>query len=133
MEFAFVITAIIVLLIAVFLFIKKPKSAIGVDLETYNNLKTDLAVSDQKVKSAKEEKLENENRFLERIERLEIEKTDLLAQISLEKQNIAQAEEALKAQHSRLNDQKVFIEESQSRFKTEFENVANAVLKAKTA
>jgi len=133
MEFAFVITAIIVLLIAVFLFIKKPKSAIGVDLETYNNLKTDLAVSEQKVKSAKEEKLENENRFLERIERLEAEKTDLLTQISLEKQNIAQADEALKAQHSRLNDQKVFIEESQTRFKTEFENVANAVLKAKTA
>ena len=133
MEFAFVITAIIVLLIAVFLFIKKPKSAIGVDLETYNNLKTDLAVSEQKIKSAKEEKLENENRFLERIARLEIEKTDLLTQISLEKQNSTQAEEALKAQHERLFDQKVFIEESQSRFKTEFENVANAVLKAKTA
>ena len=83
MEFAFVITAIIVLLIAVFLFIKKPKSATGVDLETYNNLKTDLAVSEQKVKSAKEEKLVNEVQLLKRIERLEIEKTDLLTQITM--------------------------------------------------
>lgn len=133
MEFIFVITAVIVLLIAVFLFIKKPKSATGVDLEKYNNLKTEFAVSEQKVKSAKEEKLENENRLLSRIQRLEAEKADLLDQISKEKQSIAQAEEALKAQNERLRDQKTFIDESQTRFKTEFENVANAVLKAKTA
>lgn len=133
MEFTFVITAVIVLLIAVFLFIKKPKSATGVDLEKYNNLKTEFAVSEQKVKSAKEEKLENENRLLSRIQRLEAEKADLLDQISKEKQSIAQAEEALKAQNERLRDQKTFIDESQTRFKTEFENVANAVLKAKTA
>jgi len=133
MEFTLLIAAVIVLLIAALLFIKKPKSSSGVDMEIHQALKTDFAVSEQKIKSAKEEKLENENRLLARIERLESEKTDLLDQISREKQSIAQAEEALKAQNERLHDQKTFIEESQARFKTEFENVANAVLKAKTA
>jgi DNA recombination protein RmuC len=133
MEFALLIVAVLILLIAIFLFFKKPKTSTGIDFETHQVLKTDLAVSEQKVKSAKEEKLENENRLLERIKRLEAEKTDLLTQISVEKQNFSQAEEALRAQQERLNDQKIFIDESQSRFKTEFENVANAVLKAKTA
>lgn len=133
MEFAFVIIALIILLIAVFLFIKKPKSSTGVDLETYNALKTELAVSDQKVKSAKEEKQENEHNFLQRINRLEAEKTDLNEQLTNEKKKLSKAEESFNAQQERLTEQKAFVEESQIRFKTEFETVANQVLKAKTA
>ncbi|MDA9555627.1 DNA recombination protein RmuC [Pelobium sp.] len=133
MEFALVIIAIIILLIAVFLFIKKPKSSSEIDLNEYNALKTALAVSEQKVQSAKEEKLENESRLLERIARLEAEKTSLIAQITEEKTKLSKVEEAFKAQQERLKEQKAFIEESHIRFKTEFENVANQVLKAKTA
>ncbi|TKC00627.1 DNA recombination protein RmuC [Pedobacter cryophilus] len=133
MEFAFVIIAVVILLIAVFLFIKKPKSTSGVDLETYNALKTELAVSEQKVKSTKEEKQENEHRFLQRINRLEAEKTDLIEQLTTEKKKLSRAEESFNAQQERLQEQKAFVEESQIRFKTEFENVANQVLKAKTA
>ena len=133
MEFALVIIAVIILLIAVFLFIKKPKSSSEIDLNEYNTLKTALAVSEQKVQSAKEEKLENESRLLERIARLEAEKTSLIAQITEEKTKLSKAEEAFNAQQERLKEQKAFIEESQIRFKTEFENVANQVLKAKTA
>lgn len=133
MEFAFVIIALIILLIAVFLFIKKPKSSTGVDLETYNALKTELAVSDQKVKSTKEEKQENEHNFSQRINRLEAEKTDLIEQLTNEKKKLSKAEESFNAQQERLTEQKAFVEESQIRFKTEFETVANQVLKAKTA
>ena len=133
MEFAFVIISLIILLIAVFLFIKKPKSSTGVDIEAYNTLKTELAVSDQKVKSAKEEKQENEHNFLQRINRLEAEKTDLIEQLTNEKKKLSKAEESFNAQQERLTEQKAFVEESQIRFKTEFETVANQVLKAKTA
>ena len=133
MEFAFVIIAVVILLIAVFMFIKKPKSIAEIDLETYNGLKTELAVSDQKVKSAKEEKQDNEFRFLQRINKLEAEKTNLIEELTIEKKKISKAEESFNAQQERLREQKAFVEESQIRFKTEFENVANQVLKAKTA
>lgn len=133
MEIIFLCASFIFLLIATYLFIKKPKPSSGVDLETYHALKTELAISEQKVKSIKEERQEDEHKFSSKIEKLEAEKANLLAQISLEKQRIAQVEEAIKAQQQRLQDQKLFVEESQIRFKTEFENVANQVLKAKTA
>jgi DNA recombination protein RmuC len=133
MEFTILIIAVVILLIAVFLFIKKPKSTSGLDIETYNTLKTELAVSEQKVRSAKEEKQDNENSFSQRIKRLEAEKNDLIEQLTNEKKKLSRAEEAFNAQKERFQEQRAFVEESQIRFKTEFENVANQVLKAKTA
>jgi DNA recombination protein RmuC len=133
MEYALLIIALIILLLAVFLFIKKPKSTSGVGLEEYNQIKTELAVSEQKVKSSKEEKQENELKFSQRINRLEEEKTDLIAQLTQEKNNLSRAEEAFNAQQERFQEQKDFVDASQISFKTAFENVANEVLKAKTA
>lgn len=133
MEYALPIIALIILLLAIFLFIKKPKSTSGVDLKEYHQLKTDLAVSEQKVKSSQEEKLENERKFSERIHRLEEEKTDLIAQLTQEKNKLSRAEEAFNAQQERFQEQKAFVEASQISFKTAFENIANEVLKAKTA
>lgn len=133
MEFVLLIIALIILLIAVFLFIKKPKSSTGISLEEYNQLKTELAVSEQKVKSSQEEKLDNEYKFSQRINRLEEEKTDLITQLTQEKNKLSRAEEAFNAQQERFQEQKAFVEASQISFKTAFENVANEVLKAKTA
>ena len=133
MEFVLLIIALIILLIAVFLFIKKPKSSTGISLEEYNQLKTELAVSEQKVKSSQEEKLDNEYKFSQRINRLEEEKTDLITQLTQEKNKLSRAEEAFNAQQERFHEQKAFVEASQISFKTAFENVANEVLKAKTA
>jgi DNA recombination protein RmuC len=133
MEFVLLIIALIILLIAVFLFIKKPKSSTGISLEEYNQLKTELAVSEQKVKSSQAEKLDNEYKFSQRINRLEEEKTDLITQLTQEKNKLSRAEEAFNAQQERFQEQKAFVEASQISFKTAFENVANEVLKAKTA
>ena len=83
--------------------------------------------------SAKEEKLNNERNFLERIQGLEHDKNELIDQLTIEKQKNSRAEEAINAQEQRFLEQKAFVEASQDRFKTEFENVANQVLKAKTA
>jgi DNA recombination protein RmuC len=133
MELILLFIAVFILIIAVFLFLKRPKSASDIDLKEFNDTKTALAVSEQMVKTAKEENISNERNFLSRIERLENDKTELIDQLTIEKQKNARNEEAIKAQEQRFLDQKDFVETSQDRFKTEFENVANLVLKAKTA
>jgi DNA recombination protein RmuC len=133
MELILLVIAVFILIIAVFLFLKRPKSASDIDLKGFNDTKTALAVSEQMVKTAKDENISNERNFLSRIERLENDKTELIDQLTIEKQKNARNEEAIKAQEQRFLDQKDFVETSQDRFKTEFENVANLVLKAKTA
>ena len=133
MEPILLLLAVFILIIAVFFFFKKPKSASGVDLKEFTELKTALAVSQQMVTTAKEENLNNERNFLARIARLENDKNELIDQLTNEKQKTARSEEAINAQEQRFLDQKAFVEASQTHFKTEFENVANQVLKAKTA
>ncbi len=102
-------------------------------MEEYNQIKTELAVNEQKVLSAKEEKQENEHRFLQRINRLEEEKNELIAQLTQEKQQVAKIEESLKAEQHRLHQQEKFIEENQTKFSKDFELIAAQVLKQKTA
>ncbi len=140
MDVALIIVAVVVLLIAVVLFLKRPVSASGIDVAEFNQLKAEqenlriqLAVSEQKVKGALDEKLDIEAKLNQRLEKLELEKNDLIEQLTTEKKRMSQAEESFKAQRERLQEQKVFLEESQVRLKTEFENVANQILKAKTA
>nr|MBC7611388.1 DNA recombination protein RmuC [Pseudopedobacter sp.] len=140
MDIVLIIVAVVILLIAVVLFLKRPVSASGIDISAFNqlkaaqeNLRIQLAVSEQKVKGALDEKFDIEVKLNQRLERLELEKNDLIEQLTNEKKRMSQAEESFKAQRERLQDQKVFLEESQIRLKTEFENVANQILKAKTA
>ncbi len=133
MQFLPIIIAVIILLIAIILFVKKPEATNGVSLEQYNELKTELAVNEQKVISAKEEKQENEYRFLQRINRLEEEKNELISQLSLEKQQVSKVEENLKAEQHRLNLQEKFITENQTKFSKDFELIAAQILKQKTA
>jgi DNA recombination protein RmuC len=133
MEFLPIIISIIILIIAIILFIKKPKSVNGISLEEYNQIKTELAVNEQKVLSAKEEKQENEHRFLQRINRLEEEKNELIAQLTQEKQQVAKIEESLKSEQHRLHQQEKFIEENQTKFSKDFELIAAQILKQKTA
>jgi DNA recombination protein RmuC len=133
MEFLPIIISIIILIIAIILFIKKPKSVNGISLEEYNQLKTELAVNEQKVLSAREEKQENEHRFLQRINRLEEEKNELIAQLTQEKQQVAKIEESLKSEQHRLHQQEKFIEENQTKFSKDFELIAAQILKQKTA
>ncbi|MBU0695378.1 MAG: DNA recombination protein RmuC [Bacteroidetes bacterium] len=140
MDMALIIVAVVILVIAVVLFLKRPVSASGIDISEFNqlkaaqeNLRIQLAVSEQKVKSALDEKFDIEVKLNQRLEKLELERNNLIEQLTNEKKRMSQAEESFKAQRERLQDQKVFLEESQIRLKTEFENVANQILKAKTA
>ncbi|MBD3750463.1 MAG: DNA recombination protein RmuC [Sphingobacteriales bacterium] len=141
MDITLIVVAVVILLIAVFLFLKKPNpSAVDVDIAEMNQLKKELeqlkiqlAVSEQKVKSTLDEKMDLEFKFNQRIEKLEQEKTELNEKLNIEIKRMTAAEEAFKAQRDRLQEQKTFLEESQNKLKLEFENVANQILKAKTA
>jgi DNA recombination protein RmuC len=133
MEFLPIIIAVVILLIAILLFIKKPKAGKGIAIEEYNRLKTELAVNEPKVLSAKEEKQENEHRFLQRINRLEEDKNKLINQLTQEKQQVSKIEEAYKAEQHRLHLQEKFITETQIKFSKDFELIASQILKQKTA
>jgi DNA recombination protein RmuC len=131
-------------------FIIKPKSNHSLVLEELNQLKTDeeklkiaLAIAEQRIKSAeiekenitnllKEEKQDTEFKLLGRINRLEEERTEILEELNKQKQENASIAATFDAQQQKLQEQKTYVEELQIRFKTEFENVANQVLREKT-
>jgi DNA recombination protein RmuC len=145
MELGLIFIAFLILLLAVFLFLKRPK-----ELQESNQLKHEidqlrlnLAVSNQEklsLESAhqhilthlKEEKEDAEFKLLGRIHLLEEERNKLLDSLNSEQQKRAALEASLDAQYEKISEQKQYVEELQIRFKTEFENVANQVLKEKT-
>ena len=140
MEVGLLLVALIILLIAVFLFVKRPKAVDGFSMDDFNQFKADneslkinLAVAENTIVVLEQKSKEAEEKLLYRIEKLETEKTEILDQLTNEKKRMSQAEESFKAQREKLVEQKQFVDESQQRFKTEFENVANKILKEKTA
>ncbi|MBK0383132.1 DNA recombination protein RmuC [Pedobacter sp. SD-b] len=133
MDFIPIIISVVVLLISIVLFLKKPKTINGVTIEEYHQLKTELAVNEQKFLSAKLERQEAEQGFLLRINRLEEEKTELIDLLSKEKQQVSKIEEAYKAEQYRLQLQEKFINDTQTKFSKDFELIAVQILKQKTA
>ncbi|GAA4337619.1 DNA recombination protein RmuC [Mucilaginibacter gynuensis] len=133
------IAAIIVLLIAVFLFIKKPAAidAISADellrLKNENDtLKINLARAEERsVGLTAERDKADRNLHNERI-RLEDMINSLNQELLTEKNRIAKAEETFKAQRERLTDQEKSIQEIQQKFQLEFQNVANKILDEKS-
>ena len=140
MEVGLLMVAVAILLVSVFLFVKRPKALDGFAIDDFNQLKADneslkinLAVAENTIIVLEQKSNEAEEKLLYRIEKLETEKTEILDQLTNEKKRMSQAEESFKAQREKLIEQKQFVDESQQRFKTEFENVANKILKEKTA
>ncbi|TAE38857.1 MAG: DNA recombination protein RmuC [Sphingobacteriales bacterium] len=151
MDIGILLIALVLLLVAVYLFVKRPKAIEGFTLADFdaltaqnNTLKTNLAVAEQQIKNAqenehklltlqREEKAVSDNSFITRIEKLETEKLAIAEQLTNEKKRMSQAEESFKAQREKLIEQKQFVDDAQLKFKTEFENVANKILKEKTA
>jgi len=150
MDFIIIITASVLFLAAVLFFIARPKAHHSVGAEELEKLKTDneelkiaLAIAQQRTKSAeeekghittllKEEKQDTEFKLLGRINRLEEERTEILEELNKQKQENASGAATFNAQQQKLQEQRIYVEELQVRFKTEFENVANQVLREKT-
>ena len=133
------IVSIVILLIAVVLFLKRPKSAGGISEEEMLQLKKDneqlkitLAIADEKLNGLISEK-ESVTALLR--EEKEILKNDLIQ----EREKLGQANQSLesarsyyKAQQEKIQEQKAEVEQIRQNFQREFENIANKLLEEKS-
>jgi DNA recombination protein RmuC len=133
------IGSIVILLIAVVLFLKRPKNAGGIseeDLlrqrEENNRLQITLAKAEERASGLilerdKADKLLQDERI-----RYDNAVTTLNQELLSEKNRMAKAEEAFKAQRERLAEQEKSIQEIQQKFQLEFQNIANKLLDEKS-
>lgn len=133
------IASVIILLIAVFLFIKKPKALEQISPEELNKLRNDqdllkisLAKAEEKASGLASEK-ENITQLLKD------EKNRLLDELLYERTQLAEANKSLesarayyRSQQEKMQEQKVEIEQIRVQFQREFENVAEKLLKEKS-
>lgn len=131
--------AILILLIAVILFLKKPKALDAISADELQRLRTEgehlrinLAKAEERGSGlAIERDKADRNLHGERL-RYEDMIRDLNQELLAEKSRMTKAEEAFKAQRERLAEQELYMQEVQQKFKLEFENVANKLLEEKS-
>lgn len=150
MEPFVIIISSVFFLCGLLFFVLKPRSNNSFSTEEFNKLKSEneqlkiaIAIAEQRTKSAeeekeniinllKEEKQDIEFKLLGRINKIEEERAELLSELNKERQEKSSREALFEAQRQKLQEQRQYVEELQIRFKAEFENVANQVLKEKT-
>ena len=134
-----VFVSLIILLIAVFLFLKKPKAVELISAEELSKLRYEhdqfkilLAKAEEKSNGLATEK-ESITNFLKE------EKNRLIDELLYERTQLAQANQSLesarayyKSQQEKLREQKAEIEQIRTQFQREFENVAEKLLKEKS-
>jgi DNA recombination protein RmuC len=133
------IASIVILLIAVLLFIKKPAPVDGVSISDIEHLKNEISTLKIALAKAEERALglalerDKADKQLqdERI-RYDHLTTALNQELLTEKNRMAKAEESFKAQRERLTEQEKSIQEIQQKFQLEFQNVANKLLDEKS-
>lgn len=134
-----IVVAVVILLIAFLLFIKRPKATELISAEDLNRLRME---SDQlKIALAKAE--EKANWLLADKESvtqfLKEDKDRILDELFQERASLAQANQSLdslksyySSQQEKMQEQKVEIEQIRTQFQREFENVAEKLLKEKS-
>jgi len=139
MSSVILIVSIVILLITVVLFLKKPKAADGVstdDLlrlrEEISRLQITLAKAEERASGLilerdKADKLLQDERI-----RYDAAVTTLNQELNTEKNRMAKAEESFLAQRQRLAEQEKSIQEIQQKFQLEFQNIANKLLDEKS-
>jgi DNA recombination protein RmuC len=134
-----IIVAIVILLIAVFLFVKKPKAidAVSADelvrLKNENDtLKISLAKAEERSIGLSGERDKADRLLQEERIRYDAALINLNQELVTEKNRMAKAEESFKAQRERLTEQEKSIQEIQQKFQLEFQNVANKLLDEKS-
>jgi DNA recombination protein RmuC len=133
------IVSLVILLIAVFLFIKRPKGIDSISTDELVHLKNEN--DELKIKFARiEEKASNLAAEKESISLfLKEEKQKLAEELHEERAKLAEANKSLesarsffKAQQEKLQEQKAEIEQTRMHFQREFENIAEKLLKEKS-
>jgi len=140
MDVVILAIAAIILIVAVFLFVSKSKSAPGaISLDDFNLLKSEneqlkikLGIADERTNSAFAEKESITNLLKE-------ENLKLTNQLQTTRKDLAEANQALEstrsfyqAQQEKLKEQKAELEQTRQHFQKEFENVAEKLLKEKS-
>jgi DNA recombination protein RmuC len=136
---AYLIVATILLLIAVYLFVKKPANTNGPSAEDLtrltnerDQLKISLAVAEQKVSGIVQEKESIAILLKEEKDRLSDELAGVRTNLDQANQSLESARSYYKSQQEKLNEQKADIEQVRNHFQKEFENVAEKLLKEKS-
>jgi DNA recombination protein RmuC len=139
MSVAFLIVSILILVVAVYFFLKKPANTDGISAEDVARLKTEsdqlkIAVARGEERASgliaerdKADKLLQDERI-----RYDASIYTLNQELLTEKNRMAKAEESFKAQRDRLMEQEKSIQEIQQKFQLEFQNVANKLLDEKS-
>lgn len=139
MNAVILIVSLIILLVAVVMFLQKPKAAgdIAADellrLKQENDrLKIAFATVEQQAKGLMEERDKADRALQSERLRLEDSIAKLNQELLAEKSRMIKAEEAFKSQRERLAEQERSIQEIQQRFQLEFQNVAGKLLEEKS-
>jgi DNA recombination protein RmuC len=133
------IVSLVILIVSVFLFLKKPKAVELISAEELKKLRIEhdlLKISLAKAEE-KADIIANEKENI--IQLLKDEKTRLLDELLYERTQLAQANQSLessrayyKSQQEKVQEQKIEIEQIRVQFQREFENVAEKLLKEKS-
>jgi len=139
MSSVILIVSIVILVIAVVLFLKKPKATDGVsadDLlrlrEENNRLQINLAKAEEKASGLTLERDKADKTLQDERIRYDTAMTTLNQELNTEKNRMAKAEESFKAQRERLAEQEKSIQEIQQKFQLEFQNIASKLLEEKS-
>ena len=139
MDVYILVAAVVILLIAVLLFLKKPKTAEGVSAEDFEHIKNEsdqlkisLAKAEERALGLAAERDKADKQLQDERVRYDASLNLLNQDVLLEKNRVVKAEEYFKAQRERLAEQEKSINEIQQKFQLEFQNVANKLLEEKS-
>ena len=138
MEIALIAISLIILVVSIFLFLKRQNTS-SISADEFLKLKTEsdelkiyLAKAEERaINLATERDTATVLLHQERL-RLEASIAELNQVLLAEKMLRIQTEETLKAQRIRLTEQDVYLHDVQQKFKIEFENIANKLLDEKS-
>ena len=139
MSVAFLIVSVLILVIAVYFFLKKPATADGISPEEVARLKSEsdqlkiaVARSEERASGLIAERDKADKLLQDERVRYDAAVSTLNQELLIEKNRMAKAEESFKAQRERLTEQEKSIQEIQQKFQLEFQNVANKLLDEKS-
>ena len=138
MSVAFLIVSVLILVIAVYFFLKKP-AADGFSADEQLRLKAEsdqlkiaVARSEERAYGLIAERDKSDKLLQDERIRYDAAVSTLNQELLTEKNRMAKAEESFKAQRERLMEQEKSIQEIQQKFQLEFQNVANKLLDEKS-
>lgn len=136
MEIALLAFAIVILIIAIILFLRRPVGSSGNETQLAaenTDLKLKLARTEERAANMAAERDNTAQALHNERLRLEGGLAGLNQQLLAEKNLSAKTQEALNAQRERLAEQEVYLQQVQTKFKHEFENMASKLLDDKSA